>query len=1090
MPKALNNARDTGGDNSPPPLAMRLFGSVEIRVHGIPLPHLKSRKGLWLLALLTLRKGQPVERNWLAGALWPDSSQSQALAYLRHCLTELRHALGTEAARLQSPTRQMLALDLAGAEADVLTFDAAVLQGDSAGLRLAVEAYQGPLLDDCAEEWALLERGNREVSFLAALRRLADESLARGDAESAIADSRRIIGIDPSQEGAQRTLIEALASMGDHGAVAKVYRDLRLYLHCEFKTEPDAQTTALYNRLRAETRQRLQDSRDAAQSPSTPPPPRRLPRPLTDLLGRDAEVGEVAARLRQRRLVTLTGPGGLGKTRAAIAVAEAVVEELADGAWFVELAGITDAKLVVQSVATTLGVRDESGRTLHDSLLSFLRPKMLLLVMDNCEHLLQACATLAADLLDGCSGVRILATSRQALGITGEVNWPLPLLPVPDVAHLPTEERALLANLCDVASVQLFVERAEAMHKEFALTVRNALTVARICERLDGMPLAIELAAGNVKFLPIEQISLGLDDVFHLLTRGSRTALPRQQTLQATLDWSYDLLTEPERLLLQRLSVFADGWTLEASEQVCASTGDENLSSVPVIEIGEVLDLLTSLVDKSLVQVALREDNIRYRMLETVRQYARDRLAESGASDAVRTHHRDTYLALAEAAEPKLRGEQQGKWIQHLEDEHENLLVALDWSMLEASNGTGLRFCGALSRFWVTRGHLSEGRDWCTRVLGTVEGQGRATLLDGIGTLASHQGDYASARSCYEESLAIYRELGDRNGVAHSLNGLGNAACNQDDYSFSQAQFEECRAIYQEIGDRNGVARSLSGLGRVAEFQSDFACAQANYEQTLAIYREIGDRGGVAHSWNCLGNAAFYQGDYSSARAYYQGGVAIYREIGDRGGIAYSLNGQGIVALAQGDHSSAQIHFEESLDIYREIGDRRGIACLLHDLGAAALAQNELGLAQARCVQSQAIAQEIGDRRTIADSLRVLGKVATTQGDYTSALAHHRESLAILTAIGNRWAIAESLDSFATIAAHRGKSDQAATLWGGAEALRAEIGATMEPSKREEFDRAVAEVRQVLGEEAFSIAWAHGSEMMLEAVIAVALTTT
>ncbi len=1016
--------------NKPAPLSVQLFGSVLVKVNGTPLPPLRSRKGLWLLALLTLRKGKPVERDWLVGALWPDSSQTQGLAYLRHCLTELRHALGTEAARLQSPTRHTLALDLAGAEADVLTFDAGIQQGDPAALSRAIAVYTGPLLDGCAEEWALWERGSREQSYLAALRDLADDAAARGDPETAIGYARRAIEVDPLQEGAQRALIQALASTGDYGAAVQVYRNLRLYLHRELNTEPAPETTALYNRLRIDTRQKALSATEVAPSGSAVRPPRRLPRPLTDLLGRDDEVVRVAARLRQRRLVTLTGTGGLGKTRVANAVAEAIVDEFADGAWFVELAGITDPKLVVQSVATTLGVRDESGRSLPESLSGFLHAKQLLLVLDNCEHLLQACATLASDLLDGCSGLRILATSRQALGITGEVNWPVPLLLVPDLAHLPTEEAALLAHLNAVPSVQLFVERAEAMQKDFALTAGNALSVARICQRLDGIPLAIELAAGNVRVLPIEQISRGLDDVLQLLKRGSRTALPRHQTLQSTLDWSYDLLTEPERLLLQRLSVFADGWTLEASEQVCADNGDDNPPNATVIERGEVLDVLASLVDKSLVQVAAREDGIRYRMLETVRQYARDRLSENGQSVAVRTRHRDAFLALAEAAEPKLKGVEQGAWLQRLEDEHENLRVALDWCLLETEMGTGLRFCAALSRFWVTRGHLSEGREWCARVLGKSEGHERATLLDGVGMLASHQGDYASARASFEEGLAIYRDIGNRSGVANSLNGLGNVACNQDDYVFSKANFEESQAIYWEIGDRDGVAHSLSGLGRAAEFQSDFLCARTNFEQSLAAYRELGDRGGVAHSLNGLGNAAFYLGEYSSAQSHYQEGLAIYRQIGDRGGIAYSLNGLGIVASALDDRSSAQNLFEESLSIYREIGDRRGIACLLYDLGAAALAQGEHESARTCCLQSQAISQEIGDRRTIADSLRMLGVVATTQGHHNSALAYLRESLEIEKAIGNRWAVAETVDSIAYLFARSGKSDQAVTLWG------------------------------------------------------------
>jgi predicted ATPase/DNA-binding SARP family transcriptional activator len=1079
--KIQSSTSDTNQADSRPPLSMQLFGSIEIHVHGVPIPRLRSRKGVWLLALLTLRNGKPVEREWLAGSLWPDSTEAQALAYLRHCLTELRYALGPEVERLQSPTRQALTLDLAGAEVDVLSFDAAIRQGDFAGLRRAVDIYRGPLLEDCTEPWAPQERGSRELSYIAALQRLADEALSRGDAQSAIVYSRRTIAVDPLQEGAQRTLIQGLASAGDYGAAVQAYRDLRLHLHRELNVDPDPLTTALYNRLRTETRQTARIDRNEGPSPPGLPPPRRLPRPITDLLGREEEVFDVAAVLRQRRLVTLTGTGGLGKTRLAIAVAEVLVDEHSHGAWFVELAGLTDPKMVIQSVATTLGVRDESGRSLFESIVSFLAPKVLLLVLDNCEHLLSACAQLAADLLERCSGARILATSRQALGITGEVSWPVPLLPVPDLANLPTEASDWPAHVSKVASVQLFVERAEAMQRAFALTAANALSVAQICTRLDGIPLAIELAAGHTKVLPIEQISLRLDDAFRLLTRGSRTALPRQQTLQATLDWSYELLTTRERVLLQRLSVFADGWTLEESEQVCAGA-----TTTPVIEPAEVLDLLSSLVDKSMVQLGERGGRARYRLLETVRQYARDRLAGSGGTDAIRNRHRNIFLALAEAG-PKLRGVEQGEWLQRLEQEHENLLAALEWSLSEAGAGTSLRFCGALSRFWVARGHLSEGREWCTRVLGKVEGRERATVLDGVGKLAIHQGDYASARAYYQESLAIYREIGDLGGVAQSLNGLGKAACNQDEYAAAQAYFQESLGINRELCDGESDADSHFGLGRVAEFQGNLATALEHYQQSLAMYRQIGDQGGAAYSLSGLGNTAFCRADYASAQVHYQESLGICRQIGDRGGIAYSVNGLGIVACALGEYLIAVGHYQESLGIYRQIGDRRGIAHLLDDLGRVDLAQADHASALGYCKESLAIFQEIGDRMGVASTLGTMGRVAFAQGDLGSARVYHGDSLAIERDIGTLFGVAESLEALSVLLAHVGKEDQAAIFGGAAEALRGEIGTPLSPAEGEALVTEVAKIRRALGERAFSIAWEQGRKMKLEAAIAMAL---
>ena len=1078
----------TINSESPPPLAIRLMGAVEIEVHGLPLPRLRSRKGVWLLALLALRKGKPVERDWIAGTLWPDSSQSQALAYLRHCLTELRHALGTEAARLQSPTSQALALDLMDAEVDVVTFDLGIQKGDASGLQVAIAAYRGPLLGDCPEEWALLERGNREQSYLAGLRTLAETALERGDSETAIECARRIIAVDPLQEAAHRILIRALASTGDVGAAVQAYRDLRLHLHRELNTEPGPLTTELYNRVRAGARQKVVAADVVVPSHDVLPSPRRIPRPLTDLLGRSEEVAKVAARLRLRRLLTLTGTGGLGKTRLAVAVAEALAEDYADGAWFVELAGLSDPNLVVQVVASTLGVRDEAGRTLHESLVSFLRSRLLLLVLDNCEHLLETCAVLVSDVLDACSGVRILATSRQALGITGEVNWPVPLLPVPDLAHLPSDAEALLGELNQVASVRLFLERAEAVQKDFALTPRNALSVARICERLDGIPLAIELAAGNVKVLPIEQIARRLHDVLRLLTRGSRTAQPRQQTLQATLDWSYDLLTEQERFLLRRLSVFADGWTLEASEWVGSSTHDDGIhGSMPLITGIEVLAVLTSLVDKSMVQVSERKDCIRYLMLETVRQYAWDRLVENGESEAVRARHRDVFLNLAEAAERKLGGMEQGEWLLRLEEDHENLLAALDCSLKENGVGTALRFCRALSRFWIIRGHLSEGREWCVRILGKVEGGERATVLDAVADLASHQGDYASTRGYAQESLGIYEELGDRRGVAASLNRLGDAECNQDDYVAAQGNFESSLVIYRETGDQAGLAQSLSRLGRVANFRDEHDKARACFEESLGLYRALGDRSGAASCLNGLGNADYYQSDLTSARANYDQALALYKEIADKGGIAYSLNGLGIVASALAEHDAARSYYGDSLAIYQEMGDRRGIACLLHDLAGVAAVQRDHASAISHYQESVSISKEIGDRRGLANSLGRLGRLTMAEGDYSAARSILQSSLAIQLEIGNVWGIAESLESFGSILAHKGNVTEAVSLFAAAESLRTEIGGALSPVKREVFDRTVADGRIRLGEEMFAKAWEHGSTMAVEAAIEMAL---
>ena len=621
---------------------VRLFGPFAAQVDGHPLPRLRSRKGQWLLALLALRSGRAVERSWLAGTLWPDTTEENALISLRQTLADLRHALGPEARRIVSPTTRTLSLDTVGASVDVAEFDAAVQQGDPASLERAVELHQKPLLEDCLEEWAVAEREERSRACLTALQTLASTALAQGEYAVAVTRLRRILAADPYHEVAVRDLMTALARSGDWGAMLLAYRDVRLLLQREFRAEPGAETRALYQRLRAEALASPQAAAPEADPAQTKAAPLGLlPRPLTELVGREQEASTVSALLFRSPLVTLTGPGGVGKTRLAIRVAEAWAEDQPDGVWFVDLAPLADAALVTRTVAAVLGVREEPGRALSDTLAAALRDRRLLLILDNCEHLLGACAALAARLLETSPNLRLLSTSRQALGLTGETVWRVPSLAVPD-------ETESLDAVARADAVRLFVERAVSGAPGFALTPQTSPAVAQICRRLDGIPLAIELAAARARMLSPEQIAARLDDRFHLLTQGSRAALPRQQTLRAAVDWSYDLLSEPERRLLARLSVFAGGWTLEAAEAICPGNG---------LEAPDVLDVLTELVDKSLVVVETEaEQDRRYRLLETMRDYGRQRLEERGDGEWVKRRHREWYRQIRRAGRDRLPG--------------------------------------------------------------------------------------------------------------------------------------------------------------------------------------------------------------------------------------------------------------------------------------------------------------------------------------------------------------------------------------------------------------------------------------------------
>ncbi len=506
------------------------------------------------------------------------------------------------------------------------------------------------------------------------------------------------------------------------------------------------------------------------RSLDNPALPNNLPQQPTSFIGREAQVDEVKALLDKTRLLTLTGAGGSGKTRLSLQVAADLLDGEGDGVWLVELAALADPALVPQAVADVLGVKEQAGMTIQASLVEWLKPKRLLLVLDNCEHLIAACASLAADLLRNCPHVHILASSREPLNVAGEQTYRVPSLSLPDPKQAQTVE-----SLSQFEVVRLFIERAQAVQPTFKVTNANAPAVAQVCFHLDGIPLAIELAAARVRSLSVEEINTRLGQRFRLLTGGSRDTLPRQQTLRALIDWSYDLLTESEKTLLRRLSVFAGGWTLSAAEVVCAGEP---------VEDWEVLDLLTALVDKSLVVAEPLGDGTRYRLLETVRQYGGDRLGESGEAEAVRGRSASCFLALAEEAEPQLQGPEQGSWLVRLEAEHDNLRSSLAWEEQSAAGAeAGLRLAGSLWRFWFVRGHLSEGRQWLGRALartkpgaagpdGASGGEATATrgkALNGAGNLAWSQSDYAGARALYEEGLTVRRQLRDQGGISYSL---------------------------------------------------------------------------------------------------------------------------------------------------------------------------------------------------------------------------------------------------------------------------------------------------------------------------------
>jgi predicted ATPase len=622
-------------------------------------------------------------------------------------------------------------------------------------------------------------------------------------------------------------------------------------------------------------------------------PANNLPLELSSFVGREEELTEIRRLVEATRLLTLTGPGGCGKSRLAVVAANELLGRFEDGAWMVELAPLSDASLVPQAVGSVLGVRERPGHSLLETVSEHLRSRKLLLVLDNCEHLIGACAELVETLLRSCPDLRVLATSREALAVGGEVAWAVPPLALADLGQAPEVE-----SLPRYESARLFVDRAAAVKPTFALTEHNVAAVARVCYRLDGLPLAIELAAARAKVLSVEEIAERLDENFGLLSGGSRTAMPRQRTLRATMDWSYGLLSEGERALLRRLSVFSGDFTLEAAESICDG---EDLGR------GEVLELLSRLVDKSLVLTGEQAGSTRYRLLETVRRYGQERLEESGEAGSVGERHANHYLALAEEAEPELRGTQQVPWLQRLSSERDNLRAAMAWLLVEGESERAAGLGWDLWLFWWSGGLFSEGRRWMDEALardGAMEAPARARALFVAGTMAIGQADFRSAEPLLEETLNLFRGLGDKRGVASALGAIGVVAIGRGQNERATALHEEAADLFLEVKDKWGASNEL-GFAALGRFKrGDYVRARQLADRGLVLAQEIGGRTGT-YAALVLAAAAQALGDHERASALFKEGLRFTAEAGGLANVAFCLGGLAAVAASVGRVASA-----------------------------------------------------------------------------------------------------------------------------------------------------------------------------------------
>lgn len=770
-----------------------------------------------------------------------------------------------------------------------------------------------------------------------------------------------------------------------------------------------------------------------------------IPAQLTPLIGRAQELEAVMTLLRQPevRLVTLTGTGGVGKTRLGLQVATALLDDFVEGVYFVPLAFISDSGLVATTINRVLGVNESGELAPFDLLKSSIQDRHLLLLLDNFEQLLPAAPELA-NLLAACPCLKVLVTSRAVLHIRGEYDFSVSPLELPDLAHLPQSEM-----LSQYAAVSLFLQRARAALPGFQMTLANARTIAEICVRLDGLPLAIELAATRVKLLPPQALLTRLEHRLQVLTSQTQDVPLRQQTLRNMLAWSYDLLEAREQTLFRRLSILVGGCTLGAVEGIYTLLGDRP---------AYVLDEVSSLIDKSLLQQTEQEtEEPRFAMLETIREYGQEKLDASGEAESTRQAHALYYLQLSEHAEIEIGGSRQAAWLERLEREHGNLRAALHWSLEQAANEdskaaynkeVALRLGGALRNFWLVHGHISEGRTFLDRALvtqGSIDPTVQAKALVVAGQLAFTQSDHDRAEMLCKDGLALYRTLEDQLGIAISLSLLGSVAWTKGSMAEARTLTEESLTIARQIDAMELTAYTLFVLGLVDSSQGEYARADSTFEESLAIHRKFRNKRGMAHTLSQLAQVLFVaQTDAARVISLLEECLALSKEVGFKEGIAayYCVSGQ--VALGQGDLASARSLAEQSVASYRAIGHRHGTA----------------------------------------KSLALLGKVVAADGDLAAAQTLYEESLTISSELSEKWVAAVYLVELGEVIAARRQLAWAAQLWGASEALREACGIPIPRIERADYERSASAARVHLGEKAFAAAWAEGRSMTSQQALA------
>lgn len=987
-------------------LEVRMLGQFDVRRDGAPIA-IASRPAQSLLAYLLLNAGVEHRREKLAGLFWPDATEKNARSNLRHALWQLRDAL--ESKQPRSRTAPFILVDdisISFNSASKYWLDAAIVQAASATIASAdelidaLDRYRGELLPGFYDDWAVLERERLRAVFEQRMAQLLERLMEEQRWTLVIENAERWIALGQTPEAGYRALMIAYSHLGDRAKMAASWERLVAALATDLGVEPAEQTRQLYEQLKTGTPADL-----PAKTPQTSPAPTRtpstnIPIPLTSFVGRESEIAEMTRLLTTTRMLSLIGPGGIGKTRLAMELGARLLDRYADGVWVITLAPLTEPSLFLQTVAAGLGLRDQGSRPIEEVLLEHLRQKHLLLILDNCEHMVDACAQSAAAWLAASQHLKIIVTSRQALNMGGELTWLVPGLSLPEATPARVDSSRSEA-------VQLFIERAKFALPSLQVTDATMETVVAICRRLDGLALAIELAASRVDTLSLEEIQRGVDHSLQLLTEGNRVASPRHQTLRACLDWSWSLLSEDERTLFRRLAVFAGAWTLEDAEQVCA---DQDLARE------RILQLLSALVRKSMVTVQARVGESNYWVLETIRLYALERLNETGEAARLSTRHRDWFLQLAEGYWAERSERRQAKrLITRLSFEHDNLRAALEWCQRDPSGpGRGLRLSGALGPHWEEQNALREGRDWIEKFLGLAQDSSDVIVIAraqcATGRLAYLQGEHDRAIAYFERGLEL--KPSDPSLVAKLHSNLGEAFYRRLDFPSATTHLIRAIELGSTIQDTVGVAYARMNLGNVYYESGELERAVTSYHQSLDAFRLTGQESNLASVRANLARLHQDRGEYQEAIDGYLEAIKLYEFRNDRYRLCIVYDNLSVVYMDLGEYATALEYLAKDIQIATSMENDFRSAAAFGNLAECQLALGDVETAHVTVTKALALVKKVQAPQHEGNIYRIRGQVFAALGRTAEAQADFETACRVLEPLKQRVRLARLYRAF------------------------------------------------------------------------------